>query len=304
MNTAAPPRRRWRIGRRAAEDLAGPPGPSAGPGGDRGRGGGQMHARIRDRRQAVRDAGRRRRRRWAASVAALLVLALAGVALSFSPAFDVREVRVIGVDGARADEVRDWLGIAAGSNLLMADVAGGTQRVRRLPWVAAAEVRREAPSTIQVTVEARVPAVVLRQRTASWLVAADGVLIGGGTDPALAYVDAPDATLPDVGAPLPEGPPLTALGIHAALSPQTRALVDRYDADAAGPVRLHLRAGTPSLPPEGFWVVVGDASSLPAKEQAIRLFLDQVAPNPGACDLTAREWDVRTPENPFCTQPG
>jgi len=263
-----------------------------------------MHARIRDRRRAVSDAGRRRRRRILGSVVALLVLANAGVALSLSPLFAVREVRVDGVVGGHADEVRDALDIIPGANLLLADVEGGAARVRRLPWVAAADVRRVAPSAIEVVVDARVPVAVLRQRTASWLLDAQGVLMGGGTDPALVALDAPDAALPDVGTPLGEGPARSALAVHTQLSPDLRAMVDRYDAPAGGPVRLHLRPGTPAVPPDGFWVVVGDADRLGAKEQAIRLFLAQVAPDPGPCGLTARQWDVTTPENPFCTRPG
>jgi cell division protein FtsQ len=263
-----------------------------------------MHVRIRDRRRAVSDAGRRKRRRILASVVALLLLVNAGVALSLSPLFAVREVAVVGAEGARADEVRAALEIIPGANLLLADVEGGLARVRRLPWVADAAVRRVAPSGVEVRVQARVPVAVLRQRSASWLLDAQGVLVGGGADPALAAIDAPDVALPDVGTPLGEGPARTALAVHTQLAGDLRALVDRYDADAAGPVRLHLRGGTPAVPPDGFWVVIGDAERLPVKEQAIRLFLDQVAPDPGACDLTTREWDVTTPENPFCTSPG
>jgi len=263
-----------------------------------------MHARIRDRRRAVSDAGRRRRRRILGSVVALLLLVNAGVALSLSPLFAVREVAVVGAEGARADEVRAALDVIPGANLLLADVDGGLARVRRLPWVADATVRRVAPSGVEVSVQARVPVAVLRQRTASWLLDAQGVLMGGGTGPGLAAIDAPDVALPDVGTPLGEGPARTALAVHTQLADDLRALVDRYDAGVAGPVRLHLRAGTPAVPPDGFWVVIGDAERLAAKEQAIRLFLDQVAPDPGACDLTAREWDVTTPENPFCTSPG
>ena len=228
-----------------------------------------MHARIRDR------AGRARRRggagggRWAASVAALLVLALAGVALSFSPAFDLREVRVIGVDGARADEVRDWLGIAP------APTAHGRRRGRnparrRLPWVASdrgpargpvghpghgrgAPPRRRAAPTLRVV-----------------LVAADGVLDRGGTDPALAYVDARTPRCPTWARRCPRARP-PALGIHTALSPQTRALVDRYERRRAGPVRLHPRARDPVPARGGLLGGRGRASSLPAKEQAIRL---------------------------------
>ena len=291
-----------RLGRRAARDLAPPPGPSAGPGG-RSRTG-EMHVRFRDRRRALSDASRRRRRRITLSLLALLAIVAAGVALTFSPLFAVHEITVAGAEGERAEQVRGATGISVGANLLLADVDAAIGGVRRLPWVHAAEVRRVAPSTVAVTVEARTPVAVLRQANASWLVDGDGILLGGGADPALAALDARDVTLPDVGRPLPIGPARTALTIHTQLSAETRALVDRYDADGDGPVRLHLRGGIPSLPPEGFWVVVGDATELPAKELAIARFLTQVAPDPGACDLSTRQWDVRTPENPFCTQPG
>jgi cell division septal protein FtsQ len=247
-----------------------------------------MHERFRDRRQAVQDAGRRHRRRLLFSLVALAALAAGSAALTASPLFRVTEVRVTGAQGQRADQARIASGLAVGQHLLFADLDQAAARVEALPWVADATPRRVPPSTLEVGITVRRAVAVVRLPDSSWLVDADGVLIGGGTEQGLALIDAPGAGLPSVGRPIEDASIRAAITFHQGLPQALRARVQRYDATANAPLRM--------LVAPGVWVRLGDAERVAEKAQAVELVLEQAAR--GALDLEDHELDVRAPENP------
>lgn len=257
-----------------------------------------MHERFRARRQEVADAGRRRRRRIAGSGLSLLTVAALAVGLSFTPLFAIAEVQVTGLDQAREEEVREAAAITPGENLLFADLGGAQEAVRALPYVADVDVRRAPPSTVEVAVDVREPVAVLRLEAESWLVDAEGTLVGGGTLPELVPIDAPGTPLPPVGEQIAPSGVRAALQIHAGLPLPLRKRVERYDAPSEQGVRLLLRAERPAEDGAApISVLVGDADLVDAKGQAIELLLDRVA-GEEAVDLTRYELDVRAPENP------
>jgi cell division protein FtsQ len=141
MSTVAPPRPR------ATPSRARPLRPRPAP----------MDPRVRARRAAVtREAGRRRLRRLLWLLGALaLAGALTGAVLS--PLLDVNRVRVVGVDGAHADEVRAATGVEQGAALLLVDTGAVTSRVEELAWVDEVQVRRVLPGTLRVEVTPRFP---------------------------------------------------------------------------------------------------------------------------------------------------
>lgn len=259
-----------------------------------------MDERFRARRQAVLDAGVRHRRRLAGSVAALVVLAGLAAALTYSPLFDVTDVRVAGVEGERAVEVVEAAGFAPGEHLLFADLAGATARVEALPWIADAAVNRVPPSTLEVGVRVREPMAVVRLANASWLVDGEGVLIGGGAAEGLVTVDARGAVLGSVGHPVADEAVRDALAAHAALPAELRDRVLRYEAGADAPLRLLLRLdGEPAQ----LWVRMGNATRSAEKSQAIRLVIAQ-AQRDDAVQLVGVELDVRAPERPVLVPVG
>lgn len=69
--------------------------------------------------------------------------------------FDVDEIRVAGVAGARAQEVRAVVMADGRSSLFSVDPNDVRTRVESLDWVAHAQVRRLWPSTLQITVQRR-----------------------------------------------------------------------------------------------------------------------------------------------------
>ncbi|MDA2987053.1 MAG: FtsQ-type POTRA domain-containing protein [Actinomycetota bacterium] len=85
---------------------------------------------------------RRRRQRWAIALGIVVIVATTVWIVWFSSLLDVRDVRVLGAEGARADEVSTVASIPLGVPLARLDTAEAERALRQLPWVAAAEVRR------------------------------------------------------------------------------------------------------------------------------------------------------------------
>jgi len=69
--------------------------------------------------------------------------------------FDIDEIQVAGVSGARADEVRALVIPEGRHSILSLDPADVRARVQSLDWVADARVRRLWPSTIEIQIERR-----------------------------------------------------------------------------------------------------------------------------------------------------
>ncbi len=72
-----------------------------------------------------------------------------------SVGFDIAAIEIEGVSGARADEVRELVGVEGRHSILALDPDDVRARVESLDWVASARVRRLWPSTIEVAVERR-----------------------------------------------------------------------------------------------------------------------------------------------------
>lgn len=272
--------------------------------------------RIRARRRQVAQEQLRRRRRITFSVLGLALLVGGAYAISRTPLFLVEQVRVTGVAGARADEVREVAAIGRGTNLLDIDIAGVTARVEDLPWVKAALVRR-LPTAVELRVVPRRPAAVVRLARAAWIVDPDGWIMAGGSPPELVRIDAPNAVLPGVGERIADRGVRNALAVHAALPADLRVLVERYEAPSDRGLRLLLRArpagdapgprATPRDEPPGVWVRFGLAQRVAAKARVIGLLLDQareqavlqgVVLAEGELPPGIEELDVRAPDNP------
>ena len=142
---------RLRTDEAAGEQAGDAPATGAGPAGSRV----AVDPRIRARWIAVRRAEGRRRLRVLVVLVGLLTLATLAVAAVYSPMLDVERVDVSGVDAATAAAVRTAAGVSRGDALLRVNTGTVAARLERLPGIAHAEVSRELPGTLHITVTRR-----------------------------------------------------------------------------------------------------------------------------------------------------
>lgn len=263
-----------------------------------------MDERIRARRQEIARARLRRRRKVLSSLAALVLLTAAGLAVARSPLFAITEVRIVGLAESEAQAAREAAGLHPGENLLFADLGRASAGVAGLPWVRVAELRRLPPSTVEVRVARREPVAVVRLPGESWLVDGEGVVVAGGAADGLAVIEAQSAVLPAVGEQIRDAVLGAALEVHAGLPDGLRSLVLRYEALRERDLRLHLSGDVT--------VRFGDAGEIEAKARSVNLLLEQLRRqrqrHPGAADGAdsagedteggATIIDVRAPDNP------
>jgi len=129
---------------------------------------------------------------WAsrALVAAAVVAGVAAAAMflhhyvTSSEHFQVREIQVTGAARVGRDEILNAGRIAAGDNVFRIDLDGAAARIRALPWIREAVVRRRLPGEISIKVVER-QAAALVELGGLYLVDGEGNLFKrlGSTDP-------------------------------------------------------------------------------------------------------------------------
>jgi cell division protein FtsQ len=250
--------------------------------------------RLVERRRQVAAGRVRRRRRQLAGVVAAAVLAVAVARLVNSPLFSLTSVSVRGTAALTPAQVVAVSGVRPGVPYLAIDPDAVRLRVETLPRVARAEVRRDYPSSLRITVVERRPAAAINARGRWWQVAADGVVLDAVDArprgiPFVARVPVPAGLHP--GSRLPPGGPLanavTALG---GLRPQLARLVVGVDARSVDSLQFQLRGGSR--------VLYGLAEAQPAKDAAALLLLAKLSDQGRKVLLI----DVRTPSAPTVRQ--
>lgn len=259
-----------------------------------------MDARIRQRRAAVRHAQMRRRRRMVGTVLVLALVTAAAVGISRSPLFAITAVKVAGVKGEQAQQVRDVAKVTTGQNLMTADLSAAVERARSIPWVAMAEARREPPSTVVLEVIPRRPAAVVESDGATWIVDASGVVIRPGSTTNLPRIALTVPVAPEPGKPLADAAAQNALELHGGLAGDVRRAVTTLEAVGARTVRVELALAELD-DPAGFkasrrvWVRMGSAGDVSEQVAVLRALLGQrrTAKLPLPTEI-----DVRVPANP------
>ena len=161
--------------------------------------------RMKARRIAVIRAEGRRRLRVLAVVLGIVLLAAAAWGISRTPLLDVDRITVTGADQAQVARILEDSNVSVGLPMLFLDVDEAQRSVAALPWVKSAQVWRDWPATVRVTVEPRVPAAAVPAsagRTA--LIDANGYVIRWGPEPPAAphVFDAAEAVqVPHVSVP-------------------------------------------------------------------------------------------------------
>jgi cell division protein FtsQ len=198
---------------------------------------------------------------WLAGLAAAVLLALVGWVLYASPLLGVRGIEVHGNSIVTVDQVRAAARVPDGAPLASLDLGEVRRRVQTLPAVRQAQVTRDWPSTVVVTVTERTPvAVVSRPDKRYDLIDASGVVFR--------TVPSRPAGLPLVvlSTPGPKDPSTrAALQVLAALSGELRGLLGTLAAPSPDGIRLQLS--------DGRQVVWGDAAGSDVKAQVALVLL-------------------------------
>lgn len=161
----------------------------------------------------------------------------AALILYFTPVMSARSVAVSGTDVVTPEEVLDAAQVRLQTPLLQIDTDAVADRVAGIRRVASARVKREYPSTLQITIVERVPVVVIDFPDGPHLFDRDGVdFATAPPPPGLPYLD--------VDNPGPTDPAtMAALQVMTALRPEVAGQVNRVAAPSVASVTLTLIDG-------------------------------------------------------------
>lgn len=209
-----------------------------------------------------------------------------GLVLYFTPLMSVRNITISGIADTSADgggnaineisraEVVDAMQVAINTPLLQVDTKQVADRVANIRRVASVRVQRQYPSTLHVTIVARVAVVVQDFPDGPHLFDRDGVDFATAMPPeGLPYLD--------VANPSPVDPPtMAALEVMTALRPEVVAQVSRIAAPSVSSMTLTLV--------DGRSVVWGTAERTGEKAEKLAALLTQ----PG------QVYDISSPDLP------
>jgi cell division protein FtsQ len=195
---------------------------------------------LRSRRRFARRQWARRWLAWKPVLAAVLLIALVagGIWLVyFSSYLAVQGVRVTGVEQLTTDQVEHAAGVPDGEPLATVDLDRIRSRVQSLAPVRSADVSRQWPHKVLITVVEREPVAVVEIAGQLRGMDADGVVFRG-------YKKAP-ATLPRVQTSASTGSEALREGalVVAALPGALAAKVDHVDVETVDEISLVLRDG-------------------------------------------------------------
>lgn len=205
---------------------------------------------------------RRSRRRRAVLrlllAAVLLALVAAGVwLLAFSSVLELRNTRVVGVQGAAAQAVLEVADLPVGLPLARVDTGAAIAAVAQLPWVDSVTATRRWPDSIVLTVSEREP-VAIQQATGRGVDAAGRAFDPVSALPAtLMTIDAPDSALP------------TAVAAWLALPPDLAAEVTKVSARTPDDIAFELQSGS--------LVRWGSPQEVALKAEVLRLLMREPA---------------------------
>lgn len=188
--------------------------------------------------------------------------------------FAIGEIEIAGVSGARAEEVRQVIVPEGRQSILSLDPAEVRARIESLDWVAAAQVRRMWPSTLEVEVERR-------QAYARWQQDGEISVIDYNGERLLAERAADHADLPlVVGAGA--GPAAEQLLIALEELPQVRARLRALVRVGERRWNVELRSGaTVALPEAHAAIALAQLETLQAEHRLL--------------DRPVAQFDMRTP---------
>jgi cell division protein FtsQ len=202
------------------------------------------------------------RRAWILAAGALVILVVAGIGVSRTPLFAVRDIRVRGAAHIPDTRIVALAGISPGTNVLWLDESAAERRLEAEPWIARAVVVGEFPSTVRIEVTERTAVAVATDGVRAWLMAGDGTSLGdaprGHAMPSIRL-----AASGSIDGPVPG--PVGAARALGAMSPALRNRVARVLVRLDGTLEIRIE--------DGPVVHFGTPSELEAKARGITRML-------------------------------
>lgn len=115
-----------------------------------------------------------------------------------SPRYRVQHIVVYGAEAVTPAEVREAAGVSTADSLLFLDRDAVADRVAQLPYVAAAEVQRELPNTLVITLDERTAAATLVAGRHTYLIDREGMVLEA-TGPGAGLAGPLITNVPDLG---------------------------------------------------------------------------------------------------------
>jgi cell division protein FtsQ len=116
----------------------------------------------------------RGRRIVALTIVGAVGLALAGWALTYTPLFQARHIRVLGAQTLSPAQVRARAGVDGSTNVVHTDTGEIAARLLQDAWIASASVRRDLPDTLVLDIVERRPLAVIQAMGETSVLASDG----------------------------------------------------------------------------------------------------------------------------------
>jgi cell division protein FtsQ len=218
-------------------------------------------------------------RGWALAGLALIVLAGAAVAATYTPLFAARDIDVRGGGGLPRARVLDIARLDEDTNVFHLDVRATERRLEADPAILVATVSTILPDRVVIAVVPRTPVGVVG--SPAELVGADGVVIGPAAD---------DADLPSLvsgaGRPATGDALVTAARAADALGASLRRSVDAIVVTGEGDLAVRLA--------EGFTASFGPPTELEAKAGSLAAMLTWIEER----GVTVTSADLSVPGSP------
>lgn len=231
----------------------------------------QVDPKLVERRRAVAESDRARRRRTVILLGIVVAVIAAMVGALFSPLLDVDHIEVTGAERLTVEELLGASGLERGDRMVELDLAEARAALRALPGVRSAHLTREWPGTLRVVVAEEQPVAVVVSGGTRVVVSSTGRILEH--DPAAAEGLVPvevEAFEPvEDGRAVPEDVLAAALLVHRMAEP-VRSQVAVARVARSGELSVELT--------DGATIRFGPVEDLPAKLGAAESVLTQVRP--------------------------
>lgn len=222
----------------------------------------------RERRQAIIRA--KRVVIIAGAIAAIAACIWGVIAFTQSDSFAVTEVRVEGVRHLDPSVVTSMAAVRLGDSLFRIDRDDIERRIESDPWVSVAEVSRDFPHTVVVSVTERVPAAVVDAGAEKlWVVSRDGYWLGerGVDESATVVIRDLEEVRPEPGKKVRSKVLANAVGIVSHLSDEMLARIRLVSAPSIEKTAL--------ITTDGIQIYIGENERVEEKERIARAILDK-----------------------------
>lgn len=225
-------------------------------------------AKRQERERRQRDIRVRRVALMGALVAALVLAGWGLIALWQAPLFAIETVEVAGAEHHARSEVLSIAAVPTDATLLRLPRREITQRLLADPWIADADIDRDFPATLRISIVERRPvAIVDGGGTRLWVVSGDGYWLGprSAEETGLVAVRDVGEVHPEAGVRVAEPQIANAVRVIAGLSQELRRDVASVSAPSVEETAFRTR--------DDVEVFIGEATQMEEKDRIVREIL-------------------------------